>query len=213
MHIDQDQRIKTLRRELEGWREILVCGHDVLIWKQQYYPAVSVGAVTFFFILVWGANQGGTQLFSVIAVTVCPVDFAPINVVPWVIGQGNWTGAQERRYEEIIKSLAGVTHSFSAASTTLASMKNSKPKTYFGGVSGSLLCMAWIGSTINNLLLTYLIALLVVLYPGLKHHGILKKYFSSAIASIAALIKSSVGSSNTQTSGTDTDNHQDIKKE
>lgn len=42
-------------------------------------------------------------------------------------------------------------------------------------VSSSLVILAWIGSTFNNLFLSYLMALLVVNYPGLCHYGITDK--------------------------------------
>lgn len=34
--------------------------------------------------------------------------------------------------------------------------------------------------------------LVIVLLPGLKHHGILHKYFSTALKTVASLMKSSV---------------------
>ncbi|KAK7066405.1 ADP-ribosylation factor-like protein 6-interacting protein 1 [Halocaridina rubra] len=50
---DKDRRIKTLRRELEGWREVLCAVYSVLIWEKQYFPAISISAVTTLFMLVW----------------------------------------------------------------------------------------------------------------------------------------------------------------
>lgn len=42
-------------------------------------------------------------------------------------------------------------------------------------VSSALLILAWIGSTINNLFLCYLITLTVVNYPGLCQYGVVDK--------------------------------------
>lgn len=42
-------------------------------------------------------------------------------------------------------------------------------------VSGALLLLAWIGSTMNNLFLSYLLTLTLVNYPGLCSYGVVDK--------------------------------------
>lgn len=54
----------------------------------------------------------------------------------------------------------------------------------------TLVVLAWIGNLINNLLLTYFIALFAVMFPGLKHHGIIQEYASKAASFVANLIGS-----------------------
>ncbi|XP_047482580.1 ADP-ribosylation factor-like protein 6-interacting protein 1 [Penaeus chinensis] len=189
---DQDRRVKTLRRELEGWREVLYVGHSVLVWEKQYYPFISISAVTALFLMIWYLEPSMLTLLSVLGITVTLCDYLVPQIVPWIVGAHYWTGTHERRYEQIITSVASLCGLASYVSNTLASMKESKPRTYFVMVTGSLIVSAWIGSTINNLLLTYLIMLVLVLLPGMKHHGILQKYFSTGIQAIANLMKSSV---------------------
>lgn len=36
--------------------------------------------------------------------------------------------------------------------------------------------LAWIGNSFNNLFLTYLLVTVILLIPGMEHHGILHKY-------------------------------------
>ncbi|XP_050688446.1 ADP-ribosylation factor-like protein 6-interacting protein 1 [Eriocheir sinensis] len=192
----QERRVKTLRRELEGWREVLCALNSVLIWEKHFYPAISVSAVTSFFLIIWYIEPSILTLFSVIGITITLCDYLVPQVVPWAVGAHYWTGAHERRYEQIITSIASLCCLASSVSQTLSSMKESKPRTYFVVVTGSLLFSAWIGSNINNLFLTYLIVLFLVLLPGLKHHGIIKKYFSSIIKAVSNFVKT-----NTQSGG------------
>nr|XP_053642225.1 ADP-ribosylation factor-like protein 6-interacting protein 1 isoform X2 [Cherax quadricarinatus] len=189
---DQDRRVKTLRRELEGWREVLCFMHSLLIWEKHYYPFISISAVTTLFLSIWYIEPSMLTLFSVMGITVTLCDYLVPQIVPWIVGAHFWTGAHERRYEQIITSIASLCGLASYISNTLTTMKESKPRTYFVMVTGSLLLCAWVGNTINNLLLTYLIVLVIVLLPGLKHHEIIQKYLSTALKTFANLMKSSV---------------------
>ncbi|XP_045623562.2 ADP-ribosylation factor-like protein 6-interacting protein 1 [Procambarus clarkii] len=189
---DQDRRVKTLRRELEGWREVLCSVHSLLIWEKHYYPFISISTVTTLFLAIWYIEPSMLTLLSVLGITVTLCDYLVPQIVPWIVGAHYWTGAHERNYEQIITSIASLCGLASYISNTLTSMKESKPRTYFVMVTGSLLLCAWVGNTINNLLLTYLIVVGIVLLPGLKRHGIIQKYFSTAISVIANFMKSSV---------------------
>ena len=60
-------------------------------------------------------------------VCVCVCLF--VQVVPWVVGAHYWTGAHERRYEQIITSIASLFCLVSSVSHTLTSMKECKPRT------------------------------------------------------------------------------------
>ncbi|KAG0720971.1 ADP-ribosylation factor-like protein 6-interacting protein 1 [Chionoecetes opilio] len=185
----QERRVKTLRRELEGWREVLCALHSVLTWEKHFFPALSVSAVSFLFLIIWYVEPSMLTLMSVLGITTTLCDYLVPQVVPWVVGAHYWTGAHERRYEQIITSIASMFCLASSASHTLSSMKESKPRTYFVVVTGSLLFLAWIGSNINNLFLTYLIVVFLVLLPGLKHQGIINKYFSTVIKAVSNIVK------------------------
>jgi len=63
-------------------------------------------------------------------------------------------------------------------------MKETKPKQYSFVLLTSLLMLAYIGNTINNLLLLYLVTMSIVLLPGLKHHGILQQIIKQAIQGV-----------------------------
>jgi hypothetical protein len=57
---------------------------------------------------------------------------------------------------------------------SLLSLKQEKPKAYLLIMMGVFASLAWIGSLIDNLLLTYLLVVFAVLVPGLRKHGILQ---------------------------------------
>ncbi|XP_076058761.1 ADP-ribosylation factor-like 6 interacting protein 1 isoform X2 [Oratosquilla oratoria] len=144
---------------------------------------------------IWYVEPSMLTLFSILGIIITLADFLVPQVVPWVCGAHFWTGAHERRYEEIIKAIANIFGIYTCITTTLTTMKTNKPRTYFVSVTGMLILCAWIGNTVNNLLLTYIIVLAVVLFPGLKATGILHKYFASTISTVAGFIKGQLGAS------------------
>lgn len=55
-------------------------------------------------------------------------------------------------------------------------MKENNPKFYSIILLVNLIIIAWIGNLVNNLFLTYLGCLFLMLYPGMKKHGLIEKY-------------------------------------
>lgn len=62
---------------------------------------------------------------------------------------------------------------------------------YYAATTGSLLVLAWIGSAMNNLFLTYLLLLVVVMLPGMEHQGLITKYGGCALVKIREMINKS----------------------
>lgn len=46
----QDKRVKQLKRELEGWREVILTLNSVLLWERNWYPGMLIGVTTTFFL-------------------------------------------------------------------------------------------------------------------------------------------------------------------
>lgn len=42
--------MKSLKRRLENWRELLVSLYSVLMWSKPWYPALIVGTITLIFL-------------------------------------------------------------------------------------------------------------------------------------------------------------------
>ncbi|RXG51252.1 ADP-ribosylation factor-like protein 6-interacting protein 1 [Armadillidium vulgare] len=75
MSSDREKRIKTLRRDLEGWREILVVIHSLLIWEKQYYPAITASVISFIYLLVWYIDPAVLTFISTVGLLAVLSDF------------------------------------------------------------------------------------------------------------------------------------------
>ncbi|XP_018006568.1 ADP-ribosylation factor-like protein 6-interacting protein 1 isoform X2 [Hyalella azteca] len=182
--------VKMLRRQLESWREVLVVLHSLLVWDKPFYPAITASSVSIAFLLVWYLDPSVLTLVSLAGLTITLADFLVPQVVPLVVGGHSWTGEQERRYEVIVNSIASAMDCFASSMASLTSLKASRPKIYFFTVTITLLTTAWLGSSFNNLFLTYFIMMVVLMLPGLHKRGLLHKSTAGLLSRVSGLMNS-----------------------
>ncbi|KAF4524560.1 hypothetical protein B566_EDAN002835 [Ephemera danica] len=170
---EQEKRVKQLKRSLEGWREVVLPLHSLLTWKEKWYPGVIFGFITMIFLFVWWLDPAVLTLVSVLAILTVLVDYLVPTLASSFCRADSWTGTKEKRLEEVCRSLV-------SAETCLRS--------YYVVVLALLFLAAYIGSIINNMLLTYFIVLLITLAPGLCRQGILKQQLAQISSYFAGML-------------------------
>ncbi|KAJ9598592.1 hypothetical protein L9F63_010721 [Diploptera punctata] len=186
---DQDKRVKQLKRELEGWREVILPLNSVLMWEKNWYPGMLVGVTTAFFLLLWYMDPSVLTTVSIMGLIAALVDYLVPTLTANICNPENWTGSKERKLEDICRGLAGTQIQIINRWRMFYDMRYSRPTVYYVTVVCCLISLAWLGSVINNLLLTYLAVTTAVLLPGMKHHGLLHKYFARFMITISEMIK------------------------
>lgn len=178
---DLDKRVKKIKRDLEGWREVLIPLNSVLLWEKNWYPGMLIGITTSIFMLFWYLDPSVLTTISVVGLLTTLVDYLVPTLTSSICHPDNWTGIKERQLEEICRSLASVqaqaAHCFGLVSDT----RQSRPNIYYASVVLTLVALAWIGSATNNLLLAYLIVTSLILLPGMRRHNLLKLYFHHVV--------------------------------
>ena len=151
----QEQLTKRVKHNLENWRELVLPLHDVLLWKNiPLHPGIIFGACTFIFM--WGmkfeiltsANQllpcrscsefhyslillidptllsfvSTVSLIAVIADYVVPLGMSKF------CNPDSWTGAKEKKLEEISTYLATTYLATKKEVSHFFSLKESRPK-------------------------------------------------------------------------------------
>uniref|UniRef100_A0A1B6I0Y5 RETREG1-3/ARL6IP-like N-terminal reticulon-homology domain-containing protein n=1 Tax=Homalodisca liturata TaxID=320908 RepID=A0A1B6I0Y5_9HEMI len=187
---NEKDNVKKLKRELEGWREIILQLHSVLLWENQWYPGLVAGVSTAVFTLLWLLEPSLLTTVSFIGLLVTLLDYLVPTVCAGLYRPENWTGAKEKQFEEICRTLALC---YSAASHQLQAFKELKvtsPKLYYSVTITSLAVLAYIGNKVDNLFLSYILVTFLLLLPGLNHHGILHQYYQLLLHNVANVLKS-----------------------
>ncbi|XP_069125305.1 ADP-ribosylation factor-like protein 6-interacting protein 1 [Argopecten irradians] len=185
---DQQDELSELKRSLEGWREVLLPLNGLLNWEKSYHPAIIIGLNTFIFLLIWTFEPSLLTTFALLGLAVSLVDFLVPMIGPNILAS-KWTGRQEQQYEEICRRIMHFKYHSRNLMESMVSLKSERPKTYFLIVMGTLVTLSWMGSKMDNLLLTYFLITLIMLVPGIRRHGILQMYFSRAFAVVTSLIR------------------------
>jgi len=100
-----------------------------------------------------------------------------------------WTGAKERKFEDFCYGIACAEESAQTFVASMKEMKRTKPSAYFMTVIVGLLLLAWIGSMIASLWLTYLIVSALVMIPGLVHRGYLQRFILGPSRPLANILE------------------------
>lgn len=180
----EQELVKLYKRRLENWREVLTHLNSLITWEKPYYPGIISGVVTITFLILWYFDPSVLTTLSIFGIIACILDYVVPILSASFFDSSKWTGARERKYEEICYELVTQYIRVKTMWESSRQIKETKPYIYFLGVLGSLVMTAWIGNLINNLFLTYLIVLLASLFPGIKSHGLVQQNISKLTAMI-----------------------------
>jgi hypothetical protein len=183
-HKTEQELVKLFKRRLENWREVLTHLNALITWEKPYYPGIITGIVTLIFILLWYFDPSVLTTLSIFGIIACVLDYVVPILSASFFDSSKWTGARERKYEEICYELVTLYIHMKAVWESTRQIKETKPYVYFIGILGTLTLTAWIGNLINNLFLTYLIALFTSLLPGVKSHNLVQQNITKVMAMI-----------------------------
>lgn len=97
-----------MKHDLEEHRELILLLSSVLKWEKKFYPGVIFGAITLLFLILWFMNLSLLTLVGVIGVVAVIFDYGYPIVSKVIFKAENWTGAQEKSYEEVVNEILAI---------------------------------------------------------------------------------------------------------
>lgn len=189
MENDKKKIFNKVKHDLEQWREVLLILNGLLKWDQSFFPGIIAGVLTFVFIILWWLDFSTLTLIALIALFVTVLDYGYPLVSKFIFKPENWSGTQEKQYENVIQEIVDIRCCVTGAISSFFNSRSERSTFYLITVTLGSITLAYIGSTFNNLFLLYLITLVVSLYPGLKEKGIVKLVFDQINAVIGPYLK------------------------
>lgn len=175
-------QVKQLKRRLELWREAVVPLYSILVWEKPWHPGLLAGISTSFFLLFWYLDPSVLTTLAIMGLVVTVLDYASNLVGSYVRrpDQGDkWTGKDEKKLEEVCCNIVSTQLLVVSSVTSFFQMRTTRTITYYASTTVSLIILSFIGSTVNNLFLTYVVVTCILLLPGMKHQGLLQKWKST----------------------------------
>jgi hypothetical protein len=189
MENDKKKIFNKVKHDLEQWRELLLILNGVLKWDQSFFPGVIFGVLTFLFIILWWLDLSTLTLIAFITMLITVLDYGYPLVSKFIFKPENWSGTQEKLYENIIQEIVDVKLCIEGSISSFFNSRSERSTFYLITVTAGSIFLAYIGSTFNNLFLLYLVVLVFALYPGLKEKGIVKLVLDHIKAVVGPYLK------------------------
>ncbi|KAJ8933364.1 hypothetical protein NQ314_014079 [Rhamnusium bicolor] len=191
-----ESQIRKLRLSMETWREVIIKVNDILLWEKQWHPMAIIGGCTVLFMLLWLCEPNLLTVISLLGLSLTVGDYILPTLISSVFKSEVWTTEKQKQYEEICTNIILYKMKLELLLSSYYRMRVTNSKLYFSITIFGLAFLAWIGGTISNLLLTYLIFLFALLLPGMSHNGMLNKgseALSKIFSDLVENAKSKVG--------------------
>ncbi|CRK93165.1 CLUMA_CG006526, isoform A [Clunio marinus] len=189
MENDKKKVFNKVKHDLEVYRELLLILNNILKWEQNFFPGIIGGVLTLLFIILWWLDFSTLTLIALITIFVTVLDYGYPLISKFIFKAENWSGSQEKLYEQVIQDIVDVRLSICSAICSFFSSRSERSTFYLITVTAGSIALAWIGSTFNNLFLVYLTVLILAMYPGLKAKGIIKLVLNHINAVIGPYLK------------------------
>lgn len=180
--------IAKTRSHLRGWKEVLVYMHSVCVWNQPHHAPILAASVSALFLLIWLLDASILTTLSVIGIMVTLADYVVPLVSSNLFDSSKFGDAEEAVYDVVCSEIALTCFTVQSFWRQWTDLKDTKPKLYSFLLLTSLLMMAYIGNSVNNLFLLYVIVLFVAMLPGLRAHGIIQQLMKKAVDVVKNLI-------------------------
>ncbi|KAL7029739.1 hypothetical protein ACKWTF_006338 [Chironomus riparius] len=188
--MENDKKIfNKVKHDLEQWREVLLILNGILKWDQSFFPGVIFGVITFLFIILWWLDLSTLTLIAFITMLITVLDYGYPLVSKFIFKPENWSGTQEKLYENVIQEIVDVKLCIEGSISSFFNSRSERSTFYLITVTAGSIFLAYIGSTFNNLFLLYLVVLVFAMYPGLKEKGIVKLVLDQIKAVVGPYLK------------------------
>jgi len=187
--ISSEGQLRSVKNNLEEWREVVIKADALLGWEVDWYPAVTGGVLTAAFLFIWYWDPTLLTFFAFMGLVVTLTDYAGPKIVNQICGPESWNGTKEKQFEKVCDEIVSTMDNVHAAVNACRDARSKKPFIHFIVTVMTLISLAWIGNRINNFFLAYLLTLGVAMLPGLHRRGILQKHCSQLSIKFGELLK------------------------
>lgn len=180
--------IAKTKTHLESWKGLIIYLHSVFVWSQPHHAPVLAASVSALFLLIWLLDTSILTTLSVIGVLITLADYVVPLISSNLFDSSKFGDAEEAVYDTVCSEIALTCFTVQSFWRQWTDLKDTKPKLYSFLLLTSLLMMAYIGNSVNNLFLLYVIVLFAAMLPGLRAHGIIQQLMKKAVEVVKNLV-------------------------
>merc|ERR1712136_430282 len=172
-----------VKENLQDWKEILVHLKHILMWEEQWHPALVGGGVSLLFLIIWATEPTLLSLLSLILLLFTLTEYILPFVAPKLFPIETWNESSELDYVNICAYLVNFKYQAREALFKVQIMKSERPRLYLALTGIGLMILAWLGSALGDLFL-----LGIALYPGAIRNPVIAAKINGISEKMKALL-------------------------
>jgi len=145
--------------------------------------------VSFFYLFVWYWDPTLITFLAFSGLFLSLADYIGPKIIHQVFGTDNWNLSKDKQLDQVCEDILSAKDKIEAAWTLCREARTRKPIIHFAATVFTLFTLAWLGNTINNFFLAYLMNVTVLMLPGLHRKGVLKQYGAQITLKLAEVMK------------------------
>lgn len=185
MSLTNEAQIRSLRESVEGWEELILRIYNILLWEKQWHPLAIIGVTSSIFIFIWLSEMSTLTVLCLTGLILTLCDYMVPAISATFFKSEQWSSEKENIITSICEDFILYKTKLRIACGSYYRMRITNPKMYFTMTILTLILLAWIGNTLNNLFMIYLLVTIFCLMPGIEYTGfncklkeITKKYIN-----------------------------------
>ncbi|BFZ17683.1 hypothetical protein BsWGS_20722 [Bradybaena similaris] len=168
--------IWKVREELYDWKDVLLPLVNLLKWEEPYYPFITLCASTIYFMIPLYFEMSMLTTVSLTCMLVAIFDYVFPLLRPVVSEYMMWTDIDEMEFLIVCETVEGFRRDVLDTWQGLKALRQEHALFFLLIVLLFLATTAWLGTLVDDFLLTYLTVNGLLLIPGMYHHRVGQRY-------------------------------------
>ena len=134
---------------------------------QDWYPALTAGCLTTFYLILYTADPTTLTLLSLLALILTLLDY----LTPLILSKvspNSWNTNKEKKLESLCRAVLNTGLFLRSCRSMFNETKTSRPAITFAATVTLLIASAFIGSKVSGMFLSYMILMVLLMLPGLR---------------------------------------------
>ncbi|CAI6354963.1 unnamed protein product [Macrosiphum euphorbiae] len=165
---EKERISKELRVSMNEWREIIVLLNAIMSWQKNWFPAITVICVTSIYLYVWLVNCSILNMIWMTGLCAAVLDCIVCGPFQRILPPSSWDQDKERTYADISEWVADCWVTTKLYTSRFFNLRQTHTKLFHSVLSVSFFSLLYIGTTFNNMFISYITILAILLFPGFK---------------------------------------------
>ncbi|XP_050438674.1 ADP-ribosylation factor-like protein 6-interacting protein 1 [Adelges cooleyi] len=166
--LEKERISKELKNRLHEWREVIVILNALMAWEKIWFPAITVACVSMLYLYVWLVNCSMLNMIWATGLLVTLLDCFMCGPFQKLLPPNIWDQNKEQAYTVVCESVTDYYVTFRLYVERFFKLRQTNTRLFHSVLAVSFFSLLYVGMTFNNLFVSYITVLVILLFPGFK---------------------------------------------